>query len=263
MFPCKCFSHNKRKDKADLSVHFHWSGVLSDFTPGNCLIRPAQRYIVIKMLGWSLICCWCKETWLKLEKFLPGPRIWSVKLAGCVDEKAEVGAVPHQVGVADVVLDQTPAQDDHACVGSKIILLLIGKGFKGSNWQSVPVLTLLIASLLISLKSPRMSTTKPEQKCPWPQSPEQYRWAGTWMFEGVKEEHISKTSIRQSGGNHRDVVPAMARLEIVEKCYLESNFSENSLCSPVVYWRLIVDLLSQPVTKVWYSQPKKDSSFMY
>ena len=66
--------------------------------------------------------CWWKATWLKFYEFLPGPRIWPVKLASGVDEKTEVGFVPHQVGVADVVLDQTPTQDDHPCKGSKISL---------------------------------------------------------------------------------------------------------------------------------------------
>ena len=66
--------------------------------------------------------CWWKATWLKFYEFLPGPRIWPVKLASGVDEKTEVGSVPHQVGVADVVLDQTPTQDDHPCKGSKISL---------------------------------------------------------------------------------------------------------------------------------------------
>ena len=80
-------------------------------------------------VGWSLI---EKETRLKFEQFLPGPRIRSVKLTGRVDKKTEVGPVPHQVGVADVVLDQTPAQDDHACVlDPKLVLhslLLNGNG---------------------------------------------------------------------------------------------------------------------------------------
>ena len=52
------------------------------------------------------------------------------------------------------------------------------------------------------------------------------RWTETWVFKGVKEEHISKTSIRQSGRNHRDVVPAM---EIVAVVFGIKHFTELTL----------------------------------
>ena len=55
MLPCKCFSHNKRKHKTNLSIHFHWSCVLSDFAPGNCFIRPAYKIEFIRWISFVLL----------------------------------------------------------------------------------------------------------------------------------------------------------------------------------------------------------------
>ena len=72
-----------------------------------------------------------------------------------------------------------------------------------------PVLTLLIANLLISLKSPRMSTTKPDKYIvKFFACLHKYDLTGTWIFEGVEEEHISETAISQSRRNDRNIIPA-------------------------------------------------------
>ena len=77
-----------------------------------------------------------------------------------------------------------------------------------------PVFTLLIANLLISLKSPRMSTTKPD-KCIVKFFACLHKYeltrqlTGTWIFERVEEEHISKTAVGQSGRNDRNVIPVL------------------------------------------------------
>ena len=102
-----------------------------------------------------------------------------------------------------MVLDQAAAQDDHPC--DSVVDFFLQKMI-----MVRPVFTLLIANLLISLKSPRMSTTKPDKYIvKFFAYLHKYELTGTWIFEGVKEEHISKTAISQSRRNDRNIIPVL------------------------------------------------------
>ena len=85
MSPGEGLRHEEREDEADLGVDLDGRGVLPDLAPGDGLVRPRAG-------------------------------VRAVELTGSVHENTEVGAVAHEVGVTDVVLDEAAAEDDHAGV---------------------------------------------------------------------------------------------------------------------------------------------------
>jgi len=78
----ECFRDKQWKDEAGFAVDLHWLRLLPYLSPADGLIRPR-------------------------------PTVRTVELLRSVNEHAVVRPVPHQVRVADVVLHQTAAQDDH------------------------------------------------------------------------------------------------------------------------------------------------------
>ena len=180
--------------------------------------------------------------------FVISPCSWvrAIKLAGGVHKETEVGAVPHQVGVADVVLDQATAQDDHALVGSKINWINAACFFKIMQQRILrilPVFTLLIASLLISLKSSRMSTTNPNEY-------DFIFWGNFWSRKCLDFWRSGRRACLPGFRPSEREKPLECRSLKIEIQW--SFLKGNSLCRPVVYWRLVVDLETQPVARFLY-----------
>ena len=165
--------------------------------------------------------------------FVISPCSWvrAIKLAGGVDEETEVGAVPHQVGVADVVLDQAAAQDDHPC-NSVVDISFVKRGLWWDLcWHSsLPICWSVLNHR--ECQPPSLANTM-NNLCIWTKSK-----FLNWMPGFLKEW---KKSISPR-------LPSVRAGEITGISFLCSSLNRNLklpqhlLCSPIVYWRLIVDL---------------------
>ena len=73
---CKCLRDEQREEDGGIPIDFDGCGVCPDLAPRHCLVGAC-------------------------------PAVAAIKLLGCVEVHSKVGAVAHEVGVADVVLGNT------------------------------------------------------------------------------------------------------------------------------------------------------------
>ena len=81
---CKSRRHNEREYYRCFSVHLDTVSIQLDLPPADSLVRPRACVAPIKLLG-------------------------------RVDVDGALGAIAHQVRISNVVLHQSPTQDNHAC----------------------------------------------------------------------------------------------------------------------------------------------------